>query len=148
MKKLLLILILTLSISSFAQDKNRKERIKALKIAFITERLELTETEAQKFWPIYNAFDAENQKLRRETVGKFRKADFDSMSESEAKNLVEVMMKTDAEKHELKQQFAKDLLKVLPAKKIILLKATEDAFNRRMMEQFKKHRQGFKKNHP
>ena len=148
MKKLLLILLLSLSISTFAQDKNRQERIKALKIAFITERLELTESEAQKFWPVYNAFDAENQKMRKETMGKFRKVDFESMSDQEAKKQLEDMMVTDAKKHQLKQQFVKDLLKILPAKKIIILKATEDAFNRRMMEQFKKRREGFKKDRP
>ena len=148
MKKILLILILTLSISSFAQNKDRQERIKALKIAFITERLQLTKTEAQKFWPIYNAFDSENQKMRRETMGKFRKVDFESMSDQEAENHLEDLMATDKRKHELKQEFVKDLLKVLPAKKIILLKASEDAFNRRMMEQFKKRRQGQRNNNP
>ncbi len=148
MKKLLLILILTLSISSFAQNKDRQERIKALKIAFITERLQLTETEAQKFWPIYNAFDAENQKMRKATMGKFRKVDFESMSDQEAENHLEDLMATDKRKHELKQQFVKDLSKVLPAKKIILLKASEDAFNRRMMEQFKKRRGSQRNNNP
>ncbi|MBT8394389.1 MAG: sensor of ECF-type sigma factor [Flavobacteriaceae bacterium] len=145
MKKILLILILLLSISTYSQDKERHERIKALKIAFITERLELTTTEAQNFWPIYNAFDAENQRLRQETKGKFRKVDFESMTDQEAKSHVEYMMATDTRKHDLKQKFANDLLKVLPAKKIILLKATEDAFNRRMMEQFRKRREGSRK---
>ncbi len=148
MKKLLLILILALSFSSFAQNKDRQERIKALKIAFITERLQLTESEAQKFWPIYNTFDAENQKMRKETLGKFRKGDFESMSDSEAENLLDEMMATDKRKQELKQQFVKDLLKILPAKKIIILKATEDAFNRRMMQEMKKRRDGFMKNRP
>ncbi len=148
MKKLLLILILSLSISAFAQDKDRYERIKALKIAFITERLELNETEAQKFWPIYNAFEAKNQKLRQQFSGRDRKEKFDGLSEQEAKSFLDKMMTADTDKHQLKQQFVKDLLKVLPAKKIILLKATEDAFNRRMMEQFKKRREGFRKNNP
>ena len=148
MKRLLLILILTLSFNSFAQEKDRHERIKALKIAFITERLQFTEIEAQKFWPIYNAFDAENQKMRKETMSKFRKGDFESMSDSEAENLLEEMMTTDKRKQELKQQFVKDLLKILPAKKIIILKATEDAFNRRIMQEMKKRRESIRKNHP
>ncbi len=148
MKKLLLILILTLSITAFSQDKDRYERIKALKIAFITERLELTETEAQKFWPIYNVFEAENHKLRRETSGKYRKVDFDTMNEQDAKKHLEEMMISDAKKHQLKQQFVNDLLKVLPAKKIILLKVTEDAFNQRMMEQFRKRRESIRKEYP
>ena len=148
MKKILLILLITITVNSFAQDSNRQDRIKALKIAFITERLELTETEAQKFWPIYNAFDAENQKLRKENVVKFRKTDFESMSEQDAKKHLKEMMKTDSMRYQLRQEFVSDLLNILPAKKIIILKATEDAFNRRMMEQFKKRREGFKKNNP
>ena len=148
MKKILLILLITISVNSFAQDSNRQDRIKALKIAFITERLELTETEAQKFWPIYNAFDAENQKLRKENAIKFRKTDFESMSEQDAKTHLKEMMETDSMRYQLRQEFVSDLLNILPAKKIIILKATEDAFNKRMMEQFKKRREGYKKNNP
>ena len=148
MKKILLILLITITVNSFAQDSNRQDRIKALKIAFITERLELTETEAQKFWPIYNAFDAENQKLRKENAIKFRKTDFESMSEQDAKTHLKEMMETDSMRYQLRQEFVSDLLNILPAKKIIILKATEDAFNKRMMEQFKKRREGYKKNNP
>ena len=148
MKKIILILLITLSSNSFAQDNDRQDRIKALKIAFITERLQLTETEAQKFWPIYNAFEAENQKLRKKNVGKFRKTDFESISEQDAKMHLKEMMETDAMRNQLKQEFVNDLLEILPAKKILTLKATEDAFNRRMMEQFKKRREGLKKNNP
>ncbi len=149
MKRLIPILVLLISMSAFAQrDGKMSERIKAQKIAFITERLDLTETEAQKFWPIYNAFEAKNQKLRQLFGGRDGKGKIDGLSEQEAKSFLDEMMTADTDKHQLKQQFVKDLLKVLPAKKIILLKATEDAFNRRMMEQFKKRRESFRKNNP
>lgn len=148
MKKIFLLLIITFCVSSFAQDNNRRERIKALKIAFITERLQLTETEAQKFWPVYNTFETENHKVRKETIGNFRNLDFESMTETEANQRLEEWMSTEERKHKLRQNFVRDLLNVLPAKKIIILKATEDAFNRRMMEQFKKRRDGYRKNIP
>ena len=32
--------------------------MKALKTAHITDQLDLTSAEAEKFWPIYNEFDA------------------------------------------------------------------------------------------
>ena len=52
MKKLITIgLLFLLTFNAFSQRKEKEERIKALKIAFITERLALTETQAQKFWP-------------------------------------------------------------------------------------------------
>lgn len=64
-KVLLLILIFSgLFYSGFAQQK-QDEKLRALKIAFITERLQLTSDEAQKFWPVYNSYEAEIQKLRK-----------------------------------------------------------------------------------
>ena len=67
MKQFLLVLILF--IGSFtllkAQDtrqdikEGRSERIQSLKIAFITQKLELTSDEAQKFWPVYNRYETE-----------------------------------------------------------------------------------------
>lgn len=59
------VLILAIFFSGFttlhAQDDNdpRGEKIRALKIAFITQKLNLTADEAQKFWPVYNQYDQE-----------------------------------------------------------------------------------------
>ena len=42
--------------------------------------------------------------------------------------------------HQLKKKFMIDLQKVLPAKKIILLKKTEDEFNRKLLREFRDRR--------
>ncbi len=142
MKKWLTVsILLLLTISTFAQHKEREERVKALKIAFITERLALTESEAQKFWPIYNAFEEQNNNLRKEAYDKRKVENMDAISEAQAKDLVNDMISIENRKFKLREQFMKDLLKVIPAKKVILLKATEDAFNKRMFEEWKKRRQ-------
>ena len=142
MKKLILLsLLFLLTFSAFSQHKEREERIKTLKIAFITERLAFTETEAQKFWPIYNAFEEENNNLRRDSYNKRKVEDFDSMTEADAKLLLDDMSSIENKRHKLREKFMKDLLAVLPAKKVILLKKTEDEFNKKMFEEFKKRRQ-------
>ena len=142
MKKLILLsLLFLLTFSAFSQHKEREERIKTLKIAFITERLAFTESEAQKFWPIYNAFEEENNKLRRDSYNKRKVEDFDSMTEADAKLLLDDMSSIENKRHKLREKFMKDLLAVLPAKKVILLKKTEDEFNKKMFEEFKKRRQ-------
>ena len=71
MKRLLLIvsLFFTLGTSVIAQDgdddkKNPGGRVEALKIAYITQKLNLSTDEAQKFWPIYNKYAAEIRKVR------------------------------------------------------------------------------------
>ena len=68
MKKLLLILFLfSASFSMQAQDgsNNRQEKIEALKIAFITQKLQLTPAEAEKFWPIYNQYTEEIKSISK-----------------------------------------------------------------------------------
>jgi len=42
------------------------EKFDAMRIAFITERLELTSAEAEKFWPVYNEYQKQKQGLSEE----------------------------------------------------------------------------------
>ena len=70
MKQFLLIIsFLGLGLGVFAQDeqpKNDGGRIEALKIAFITKKLNLSTDEAQKFWPIYNKYMDEVRKAHQD----------------------------------------------------------------------------------
>ena len=70
MKQFLLIIsFLGLGLGVFAQDeqpKNDGGRIEALKIAFITKKLNLSTDEAQKFWPIYNKYMDELRKAHQD----------------------------------------------------------------------------------
>lgn len=132
------------TLSGFAQNQDRRDRIKSLKIAFITEKLNLTQTEAQQFWPIYNAFEDANAQLRKET--RIERADFkiDNLTDAEANNILDSMLNSETEKLELRKKFLKDLKTVLPSKKIILLKLTEDQFNRRMLQEMQKRREEYR----
>lgn len=140
MKPLIVTLFLLVSFHSFSQEDDRRERIKALKVAYLTEQLELSKTEAQQFWPIYNAFEDQEQSLRKERYSKRKETDFEALSEQEAKKMIEDMISAEKKKHELRENFIRDLQKILPAKKIIKLKIAEDEFNKKMFEEYKKRR--------
>lgn len=68
MKKYLLIILIFFGSFPFAYAQNgngqRAEKIQALKIAFITQKLHLTSAEAEKFWPVYNEYNNEIRNLR------------------------------------------------------------------------------------
>lgn len=64
MKNILFFFFTTITLSSFAQQKSH-EKIEAMRVAFITNRLNLTAEESQKFWPVYNAFRADMKTLRK-----------------------------------------------------------------------------------
>ena len=70
MRKLILILFLFLSSICIcnAQDGNKeKEKIEAVRTAYITNQLNLTPEESQKFWPIYNRYFSEVKKAQQES---------------------------------------------------------------------------------
>ena len=64
MKKYLLIVLLALS-SLFGAHAQDGERIQALKIAYLTKKLDLSPEEAQRFWPIYNKYTEEIKAIRQ-----------------------------------------------------------------------------------
>jgi len=68
MKKYLLILLILTGSFSFAsaqkQNGQRAEKIQELKIAFITQKLQLSPSEAEQFWPVYNEYNDEIKNLR------------------------------------------------------------------------------------
>jgi len=149
MKKLLItLLFVALTINAFGQRQKRQERIQALKIAFITDKLELSKSEAEKFWPVYNAIEGKKDQLRKEAKTLRKDLDFDTLSEAEANKLVTDMLGLENRKHNLQVKQVNDLLKVIPAKKIILLRVVEEQFKKQMLEELKKRRDQFKKNRP
>lgn len=68
MKRILSLILfcLTVSFSALAQDAPKAEvqRLEAYKIAYLTKKLNLSPSEAQKFWPIYNKYQEEVKNLR------------------------------------------------------------------------------------
>src|SRR5438477_13202007 len=72
MKKILLIVFLALgfALKGFSQqdvtDPKDGSRLEALKIAYLTKKLDLSSEEAQRFWPVYNKYIEEIRGVRKE----------------------------------------------------------------------------------
>ena len=65
-----------------------KDKVKAQRVAYITQELELSETEAQKFWPIYNTYQSEIEQLRASLDLKPRR----DMTDKEAEDMMMAML--------------------------------------------------------
>ncbi len=146
-KIILPIIFLLVTSLSFSQGfKEKREKVKALKVAYITEQLELTTEEAQKFWPLYNAFDDKQSELRHEKMrsilDRFKPGNVEKLSEKDASNSLAQMEKIEEDLFNLKKKFIKDLQGVISAKKIIKLKKAEEDFNRELLKQMREKRRG------
>lgn len=142
------VLVLFFALSLNAQIKFRKEnrsKIKALKIAYITEQLDLSEKEAEKFWPIYNAHENTIHKLRMEEGNKLRKnvrekGGITSLTEKESEALLAKLMDIEQQVFKANQSLRKKLMKFLSPKKILKLEYAERGFKKEMFNRLRKRR--------
>ncbi|MEN8834669.1 MAG: hypothetical protein ABF265_01485, partial [Polaribacter sp.] len=118
-KLIILCLGLLLGWSTNAQNNSEsRQKIKTLKIAFLTEQLSLTTKEAEKFWPIYNSHEKIIHELRlatRKNLIKIKEEhkDPNTISEKEAKRIVSFKMETDQKIHEEQLKFISKLKDIL-----------------------------------
>lgn len=145
-KKLYPILFLLLSFTFYAQGdkdkfKEKREQIKAMKVAFLTSKLNLTSSEAEKFWPLYNTFDDKQLELRhrkmRDYFKKIKDIGLDKLSEKEAAALLNQIEDNEEDLFNLRKKFVISLKEILPSVKIIKLKKAEEDFSRKLLQQYK-----------
>jgi hypothetical protein len=136
-------LLLFSTFSTFAQSekmKEKREQIKAMKVAFITTELDLNSAEAEKFWPIYNTFEEKEFELKhlkmRSFIKRYRDGK-DKMTEKEANLLLSQMETNEEEFYLLRKKFILNLKGIIPASKIIKLKKSEEDFNRKLLLQYR-----------
>lgn len=126
--------------------KEKKEQVKALKVAFITNELNLTPGEAAKFWPLYNAYEDKQSEIRKQKLKSYSdRTDenfIDKLSEKEASSLLAQMESADDDLYDLKKKFISNLKNVLPAAKILKLKKAEEDFSRKLLQQYREKKIG------
>lgn len=143
MNKLFITVLLLFTTLSFAQDRSR-EKIKALKVAYLTEHLELTSEEAQEFWPVYNEYESKRNELRKKqwVEIKSKLKEVGSLNEQEAQSLLSAYLKIEEEEEELEKDFLNNVSKVISAKKTLLLMRSEEDFKRQLIKQYRHNRGG------
>lgn len=136
MKKISLFLIVVCStfFQIFAQEDNAK--IEALKIAFITKRLQLNAEEAKKFWPVYNQYEAEKKQVRQSTIGDIKEMKGDGdFTNTEAEQAISKYIEFKAKDLDLTKRYVSEFRKILPATKIAKLVTAEEHFKKMLTKQ-------------
>ena len=143
-KNLFIVLAFVLVSSSMTAQGPARERIRTLKIAFITERVNLTSSEAQNFWPIYNAYEAKLETIRRKERLELRSriAFIEELSSNESATLLQQYNTMQKAKYEAEKEFLEEIRDVISPKKTLLLLKAEEDFKKRLLQQMRKRRNG------
>lgn len=137
-KKIIITLcLLTLSFFVKAQDKDT-EQIEQLKIAFFTEKLNLSAKEAVRFWPVYNKHNKRYEELRKNKWSniKSKLEQIETLSQKEAEVLLDDYLAYKQARVGLREDFVNNLKAVITSKQIMMLKKAEYDFNKKLLKQY------------
>lgn len=136
MKKVIFTTICFLfGIAAMAQSDEAREKIESAKIALITERLDLSPEQAEKFWPIYNEFQQRQREISQEFMDARRNFDPKTATEEENKRILEIGMRLKQNKLDIEQQYTERLLQVINNRQMVSLRKAEEDFKEMLLRQ-------------
>lgn len=142
MKRILLIFMLGLLSITLATAQNREakhERIKALKIAFITDKLQLTPDQSAQFWPVYNQMEQEQRQLRRKFMQEYKDKN-PTVDERTARRYVHDKIEYQEQELAIKKKYNEKLVKVISAQQLAELYQSEQDFKRMLLKELHNRR--------
>jgi hypothetical protein len=130
MKKLIqvvcVVVMSVFAVSAFAQEITQgtmdkvRDALKAKKRAFVAVNMELTEPEDAKFWPVYDSYQNDMDKVNMkigEMIGDYAK-NYNALTDEKAKELLKTSLALEKELLNLRDSYVAKFSAVLPAKKV------------------------------
>jgi hypothetical protein len=98
-----------------------RESIRANKKALVAASLDLTNDEAQKFWPVYDRYQKDLTVLndRYLQIIQDYTTHFDDLTDDQAMKLLDQYLKADADRVKLRQDYVAQIAAVLPGRKVV-----------------------------
>lgn len=131
-------------------DEQKREKIRARKIAFITDYLDLNAGEAQVFWPVYNEYNKKINELSSEKMKLMKqvKEAKTMISEKEAEIIADKIIDTEINGATLMKDYHVKFKKILPKIKVVRLYQAEHRFKKQLLRDMKgKHLHQYGKGH-
>lgn len=143
MKKNILFLVTLFAINAIAlaqpkdgSKQDKQEYIRTQKIAFISTELALTTEEAEKFWPIYNEYEAKIEEIRKERRGYSKELKtINDLSDDKAYELTEKILDCDTKEAALRKEYLAKFAEVLGKKKAAKVFYAEEKFKRELLKE-------------
>lgn len=120
---------------SMSKEVEMKEKLQSKRIAFISSELDLSPQEAQSFWPIFNTYQDELDKARKEN--RPEKKRWEEMTDADAAMLIESKIAMEEKELSLRKKLINDLKPILPTTKIARLMLVEREFKSKMLSSIK-----------
>jgi hypothetical protein len=130
------------------RDSKVRDKIKAARIGLITQRLNLTPEQAEKFWPLYNEFDQKRADLRKPYQEAQKNSNSNTIDPKQQQALVDLGLKIKQDELNLEKEYSSKIMGVITAQQMLNLRQAEHDFrniiinmlnNRRLQQQRKEN---------
>jgi hypothetical protein len=152
MKKLLIALIILSTISTGAWSQQgrpmgrmndaKMERIHAARMAYITDRLHLTEEQSSRFIPLYNEYDQEIRNTRVFFFKKYKGISPDQADDGTAKQAVDDNLDYQQQVIDIKRKYNERFLRVISPQQLSDLNKAEREFRQILMQRLRQRNGG------
>ena len=124
--------------ATIAQPVSKRDKIEALRVSFINQKVNFTTQEAQLFWPLYDEYSDRLENARKSFRQQFIKnIDFTTLTDKEAETYVSAELSLKQKEYELFKEYFEKFKKILPIKKVALLRRAEEEFKKELIKNIK-----------
>jgi hypothetical protein len=133
--------LLVLAVALFAAKTDyaqpgKNNKVEALRVSFITQKVNLSTQEAQGFWPLYNEYNDKIKFARKNFRQQYAKVN-DFKTDKEAEDYLNAELKLQQTEVDLQREYFDKFKKILGAKKTGLLKKAEEEFKKEIIKTIK-----------
>lgn len=123
-----LITIMALGMSNVALAQNNTEKIKAMQVAIMTDKLSLSPDESKAFWPVYNDYQAELKAIKKQ---------LENLKGSPEEKLAK-RKDLQQKKLDVQNNYEAKFRKIMSVDKVAQIDQAEREFKRWLVDQLKK----------
>jgi len=112
------------------------DKVQAARVAYITRWLNLTTQESERFWPLYNEYEGEMEKIRTKYKPFKRPED---MTDAEAERLIVSRFEMEQELLALKREYFQKFKTAIPTRKILQFTIAEKEFRKELLRKMREN---------
>lgn len=150
MKTIYIALLLGFTLSLSAQEGrgrgNRmdREKLEAARIAFLTNRLDLTPDSAKDFWPLFNEYEKKKNELNKSYNDQKRslvpEEGMEKITEANAAKMLDIYVEQKQAEINLEKAYLGRFQKILPSTKVWMVLRFDSEFRRSIMQRINRDR--------
>lgn len=132
-------LFVLVAFTSIAQPAaSKRDKIDALRVSFINQKVNFTTQETQLFWPLYDEYNDKLENARKSFRQQYIKnTDFTAITDKEAEAYINAELALKQREYELYKEYFEKFKKVLPIKKVALIRRAEEEFKKELIKNIK-----------